>query len=102
MNRLREAREYIGLSQEDAGRVLGFSAGTIDSVEAGELTFSPATMERVSGLYRRPVAWLKGEPASPVQITPEPHDLMEKLSDHDRSEVVAFAEFLQHGRKPHG
>lgn len=97
MNRLREAREYVGFSLEDAARFLRMTAMEVIALEADSSTPSPATWERLSKLYRRKVGWLKGEPAPPIQIPADVAQLMEDrmLSDQDRSEVVRFVEWLQ-------
>ena len=60
--RLREAREYLGLSQEAAARACGWDTDRIITLEDG--SGGPMTgleLRKLARLYRRPVGWFTGE-----------------------------------------
>lgn len=95
-NRLREAREYLGLSQEDAARHLGIGRAAISLIESGDRKVDAIELANLAKLYQRPVGHFTGEDvgAEPPQL-----ELLKRaaatLSTKDRDEVVRFAEFLR-------
>lgn len=99
VNRLQEAREYVGVTIREAADFVGISVPMLQDFEAGRAEPINLTVDKLARLYRRPASWLRGGYAPPVQISAELDVLMEPLSDHDRSEVVAFVEWLQHGKE---
>lgn len=101
-NRLKEAREYVGLTLLEIAGFLYVDVEDITRLEAGNsLDFVDSEWDRLGKLYRRPVAWLRGHPMPSVEISPELHDLIEQksLSEGDRREIIAFAEWLHHSRQ---
>ena len=99
-SRWREAREYLGLTLEDVSSFLDsgiYRLAGFENDRRDELT--SAEKEKLARLYRRPMAWLRGEPTAPVEIAPDLDRLMERLSEGDRIEVARFAEWLQHGKE---
>jgi transcriptional regulator with XRE-family HTH domain len=92
-DRLRDAREYLGLTVAEVAGALGCEPSELERIEAGGVTITGEQARKLSRLYRRPVAWLRGE----TTFTPG-QDLLrqvEGLGEHDRSAVLEFAEFLQ-------
>lgn len=93
-DRLREARVYLGFSQDDVANATGWHVDRIITLEDG--TGGPATgleLRKLSRLYRRPVAWLCGE--TTFQPGPEMLHQVENLTDGDREAILDFAEFLE-------
>lgn len=92
--RLVEAREYLGVTVQQAAGALGWPADRLLALESGDtVTPSGADVRRLARLYRRPVAWLCGE--TTFQPSPEMLRQVEKLSAGDREAVLDFAEFLE-------
>lgn len=97
--RLREAREYVGLLQEDVARALGIPRASVSALESSKRRVSSLELRRLARLYRRPVGWLLGEdleidPSAPLfRATAE-------LSDNDKEQVLRFAEFLAGAGRP--
>ena len=97
--RLREAREYVGLLQEDVARALGIPRASVSALESGKRRVSSLELRRLARLYRRPVGWLLGEdldidPSAPLfRATAD-------LSDNDKEQVLRFAEFLAGAGRP--
>jgi transcriptional regulator with XRE-family HTH domain len=96
--RIRDAREYLGISLSQAADALGWAIGLLARIEAGEATITGEQLRRLMRLYRRPLGWFTGE----SRFTPDQALLrkVENLSEHDRSAVLEFAEFLQGAGKP--
>lgn len=94
--RLREAREYVGVTQEEAAAHLEVRRSAISEMEAGKRGVGALEMKRLANLYQRPTSWFTGEVEPPF-----PEDVaflartVSDLSENDRSELANFAEFLR-------
>lgn len=98
--RLKEAREYVGLLQEDVASALGIPRASVSALESGKRRVTGLEVRRLARIYRRPVGWLLGE--EDVELT-EAEPLFraaEALSERDRDQVLRFAEFLAAAGKP--
>lgn len=98
--RLKEAREYVGLLQEDVALALGIPRASVSALESGKRRVTGLEVRRLARIYRRPVGWLLGE--EDVELT-EAEPLFraaEALSERDRDQVLRFAEFLAAAGKP--
>lgn len=97
--RLREAREYVGLLQEDVAKALGIPRASVSTLEAGKRRVSSLELRRLARLYRRPVGWLLGEDFD-VDLSAPLHRATAALSDNDKEQVLRFAEFLAGAGRP--
>ena len=97
--RLREAREYVGLLQEDAARALGIPRASVSMLESGKRRVSSLELRRLARLYRRPVGWLLGDEVEIDPSTPL-FRATDALSDEDKEQVLRFAEFLAGAGRP--
>lgn len=94
--RLKEAREYVGITQEEAATHLKIRRSAISEMEAGKRGVGALEMKSLAALYERPTAWFTGEVEPPV-----PEDVaflartVSDLSENDRGELASFAEFLR-------
>ena len=94
--RLKEAREYVGVTQEEAAGHLEVRRSAISEMEAGKRGVGALEIKRLASLYQRPTSWFTGEVEPPV-----PEDVaflartVSDLSENDRSELANFAEFLR-------
>ncbi|MCY3889362.1 MAG: helix-turn-helix domain-containing protein [bacterium] len=98
--RLREAREYIGLLQEDVAAALDIPRASVSAIESGKRRVSSLELRRLGRIYRRPVAWLLGEEGAEVDMNAPLHRATEALSDQDKEQVLRFAEFLAGAGRP--
>lgn len=107
--RLREAREYVGLSQEDVAQALGVSRPAITNIETGNRRVEAVELDKLATLYRQSVTFLlSGEDA--IGAVPAQAQFLARavkgLSPKDMEEVARFALFLQRssdvksGKKP--
>lgn len=95
--RLREAREYLGLSQQEVSDLLGVSRPAVTQMEAGRRKVSTLELRKLARLYRRPYEWLIGEAQAPApddEVTEALYRTTRELSDHDRAQLLSFAQFL--------
>jgi len=96
--RLKEAREYMGLKQEDA-KVLGIPRSALSNIEAGVRKVDAIELARLAKLYQRPVAWFTGEdPEATSEVAKEVAHVARAaatLSQQDRQELARFADFLK-------
>lgn len=94
-DRLREAREYLGLSQEFVAQQTGISRAAISTIENGKRKVEAMELTALASLYKYPVTYfLDGaleEPASVRAIA----RAATTLTDKDREQVLQFAQFLQ-------
>jgi transcriptional regulator with XRE-family HTH domain len=96
--RLRLARETLGLTQEDVASALGIPRTSMIAMEAGKRNVTALELRRLARLYRRSVAWILGEePTEAEQASVEDKALFRatsELSAADREQVLRFAQFL--------
>lgn len=94
--RLKEAREYVGITQEEAANHLNVRRSAISEMEAGKRGVGALEMKSLAALYERPTSWFTGEIEQHV-----PEDVaflartVSDLSENDREELASFAEFLR-------
>lgn len=94
--RLRQAREYLGLSQEEVAQQMGLPRPAVSQIEHGNRRVDAIELSKFAKLYQRPVSYFTGE--EPVGEPPQIELLKRaasELSDKDRDEVLRFAEFLR-------
>jgi len=100
--RLRQAREYLGLSQEDVAGVLHLPRPSITLMESGGRKIEATELSKLASLYRVSVDYLlsgrEAEPDSPTQLVFLARAI-KGLSDSDIQEVARFAEFLKNSPK---
>jgi len=98
--RLKEAREFVGLLQEDVASALGIPRASVSALESGKRRVTGLEVRRLARIYRKPVGWLLGE--EDIELTDaEPlFRAAESLSARDRDQVLRFAEFLAAAGKP--
>jgi transcriptional regulator with XRE-family HTH domain len=98
-DRLKQAREYIGLKQDDVAKTLGIPRSALSNIEAGIRKVDAIELARLAKLYQRPVAWFTGEdPAATSEVAEEVAHVARAaatLSQQDRQELTRFADFLK-------
>ena len=95
--RLKEARVYRGLSQEEDARHLGVPRSAISLIESGARRVTAAELSRLAKLYQTTMESLAGHDRETSE--PESVRLLARaaadLSKTDRDEVLRFAQFLR-------
>jgi transcriptional regulator with XRE-family HTH domain len=96
--RLREARKYIGLKQEDVAAYLKIPRTALGDIESGQRRVEAMELMRLATLYKQPVSYFTGEDAAAAALPPSVAFLARQtaeLSDQDREEVSRFVEYLR-------
>ncbi len=97
-DRLREAREYVGLTQDDVARKLGVPRSALSHMESGARKVEALELTQLAKLYQRDLAWFTGEKLRAPKVSKDVAYLAraaEELSPKDRAELARFADFLK-------
>lgn len=95
--RFREAREYLGMSQEDVAAALKLSRPAITNIESGTRKVEAVELEQLANLYGRPVNYFltgKVPVESDTQVAFAARALR-GLTQRDLEEVARFADYLR-------
>ena len=93
--RLREAREYIGLSQESVADHLDIPRPAVSAIENGKRKVSSVELQRLARLYRQPYAYFLGEEPEVDETTKALFHTTQAMSARDKQQVLRFAQFLK-------
>lgn len=98
--RLREAREYVGLSQEEVAFSLSVSRPAVGYIESGSRKVEAFELSKLSELYGRTVDYLLTGSA-PVEDTRVAFlaRATQGMSESDMDELARFAAFLKNSPK---
>lgn len=97
-DRLREARKYLGLKQEEVANYLKIPRTALTDIENGQRRVEAIELTRLAKLYRQPVAYFTGEDDASASLPIDVAHLARKaaeLSQQDRDELSRFAEYLR-------
>ncbi|MFS8036734.1 helix-turn-helix domain-containing protein [Xanthobacter sp. AM11] len=97
-DRLREARKYLGLKQEEVATYLKIPRTALTDIENGQRRVEAIELTRLARLYRQPVAYFTGEDDAAAALPIDVAHLARraaKLSQQDRDELSRFAEYLR-------
>lgn len=99
--RLREAREYLGLSQDEVASALRISRPAVTNLEAGARKIEAVELDKLARLYGRTVQYfLTGEQAVAAKTRADfLARTLNGLSEQDLQEVARFADFLKRSPK---
>lgn len=103
--RLKEAREYLGFSQDQVATFLGVPRSAISLIEAGQRKVDAIELKKLGGLYKRPVSHFTGEEIEESFDAEDIQHLARKVSSlsiGDREELSRFADFLRARKKSKG
>ena len=97
--RLREAREYLGFSQEEVANFLGIARSALSNIETGQRRVEALELKKLASLYKRPVSFFTGgDESEELALTEDVAHLAKKaaeLTPEDRAELGRFADFLR-------
>lgn len=103
--RLREAREYLGFSQDQVATFLGVPRSALSLMETGQRKVDALELKKLAGLYKRSVGHFTGEEAEELPFGVDVKHLARKVSElspDDREELGRFAEFLRTRKRKKG
>jgi transcriptional regulator with XRE-family HTH domain len=93
--RLKEAREYLGLSQQEVADAIKISRSAISLIESGQRGVESVELNALARLYHRPIGYFTGE--DPQALGGDVAMLAKQvasLSEQDRTELLRFSEYL--------
>jgi transcriptional regulator with XRE-family HTH domain len=96
--RLREARKYLGLNQEEVAEFLKIPRTALVDIESGQRRVEAIELSRLAKLYKQPVGYFTGEDAMAAALPASVMFLAKQaaeLSDEDKEEVSRFVEYLR-------
>jgi transcriptional regulator with XRE-family HTH domain len=96
--RLREAREYLGLLQEEVANYLGIPRTALSHIESGRRRIDALELKRIAMFYKQPVGYFTGENLIEEGLPKDVAHLARAaagLSERDREELKRFAEYLR-------
>jgi len=94
--RLKEAREYLGISQDEVAVALGIPRPAVTNIESGNRKVEAIELDQLAKLYRRSVSYfLSGDTAGVPENVAFYARTFKDLSEKDLNEVVRFADFLR-------
>jgi transcriptional regulator with XRE-family HTH domain len=94
--RLKAAREYLGLSQQEVADAVHLPRSAISLVETGQRGVEAVELKAFAKVYKRPVTHFTGEDKAELQ----PRDVeiltkkAAKLSVEDRETLLRYTDFL--------
>jgi len=93
--RLREVREYLGLSQQYVADKTGIARSAVSDIERGLRKVDSLELRKLARLYMYPVGYFLGEEEADEEVRALARAVT-ALTDDDRAEVVRFAQFLRY------
>ncbi|WP_204808751.1 helix-turn-helix domain-containing protein [Mycobacterium riyadhense] len=96
--RLREVREYLGLSQQYVASATGIARPAMSEIERGNRKVDSLELRKLARLYRYPVSYFLGVEDPSSGISSALGRVLVDLTSGDHDEVLRFAEFLQFQR----
>jgi transcriptional regulator with XRE-family HTH domain len=96
--RLREVREYLGLSQQYVSSATGIPRAAISEIERGNRKVDSLELRKLAKLYHHPVSYFLGVEDQPSDVSPALGRVLIELTSGDHDEVLRFAEFLKFQR----
>jgi transcriptional regulator with XRE-family HTH domain len=97
--RLREARDFLNLSQEAVADALKIPRASVSAIESGKRKVSSLELRDLARLYRRPLDAFYDRHDASVTADSEAEQALyravRELSDNDKKQVLKFAEFIK-------
>lgn len=97
--KVKETREYLGLTQDQVAKALSMPRSAISDIETGKRKVTADELKRIALLFRHPVNHFLGEEP---ELAPDVAALArtaKNLSENDRKELLRFARFLEYQNK---
>ncbi|MBE5494373.1 helix-turn-helix domain-containing protein [Mycobacteroides abscessus] len=96
--RLREVREYLGLSQQYVASATGIARTAVSEIERGNRKVDSLELRKFARLYRHPVSYFLGVDDEAFAVGAALGRVLVDLNSGDHDEVLRFAQFLQFQR----
>lgn len=97
-DRLREARKYLGLKQDEVASYLKIPRTALTDIENGQRRVEAIELTYLARLYRQSVSHFTGEDEASASLPADVAHLARRVADlsaPDRQELSRFAEYLR-------
>lgn len=97
-DRLREARKYLGLKQDEVASYLKIPRTALTDIENGQRKVEAIELTRLARLYRQSVGYFTGEDEVTAGLPADVAHSARRVADlsaDDRAELGRFAEYLR-------
>lgn len=94
--KLRQAREYLNLSQQFVAEQTGIPRAAISAIECGKRKVDSLELELLAKLYKYSVSYFLQEQDEEDQTIQALTRAARELTSQDREEMLRFATFLKH------
>lgn len=95
--RLKTAREYLGLSQEEVSKMIGIPRSALSAIESGTRGVDVLELKDLAKIYKLPVSHFTDEGEGQAVLPADIAHLARaaaQLAKKDRDELGRFAEYL--------
>lgn len=96
--RLRGARLYLGLKQDEVAQYLKIQRSALSEIEAGNRRVEALELNRLAKLYRQPVGYFVAEDDAAAGLPVDVAHLARQAADlsrQDRDELGRFVDYLR-------
>lgn len=94
-DRIRQERNYVGLSQADVAEALGIPRAAVSALETGKRRVTGLELGRLAELFGTSVDRLLGRDVPTDETTTALFRATNSLTEADKEQVLRFAEFLR-------
>ena len=98
-SRIKEAREYVGLTQQQVADALSLPRSGISDIETGRRKVTAEELKGLADLLKHPVNHFIGESGEVPEDVAVLARTAANLSEDDRMELLRFAKFLEYQSK---
>lgn len=100
--KLKAAREYVGLSQEEVAELLKVPRSAVSLMEKGDRKVDALELKALARIYQRNLHYFTGteEPSALPEEVAHLARTASKLKPKDLEELTLFAQFLQSKANP--
>jgi transcriptional regulator with XRE-family HTH domain len=95
--RLRAARDYLGMSQQYVADNIGILRSAVSAIEHGARRVDSLELKKLAKLYRQPVSWFLAEESDPdgERVLAGLLRVLAELTEGDQHEILTFAQYLR-------
>ena len=98
--RLKQLREYLGLSQQYVTAVTGIPRSAVSEIERGNRKVDSLELRKLAKVYKVSVNRLLGEDPDEAPTFAALGRTLAGMSEQDQAEVLRFAEYLLLTKSP--
>lgn len=96
--KLRDAREYLGFSQDEVAKYLAIPRTALSHIESGQRRVDVLELKKLASLYKLSVSFFTGKTPKDDSLPDDVAHLARAaagLSESDRQELTRFADYLR-------